>query len=478
SPCGTPQLITSTIVVTVGTAVAIVNQPQDKSVAYGSTVTVTVDAVGTGFGANSQLFYRWYKGAVQLMDDNRINGSTTGTLTIRGVQPADVGSDYTVVILGQCGQVTSRQFAIVVPSATITSQPQGKTPCESQSVSFSVAATPTVPGSTLTYQWYRGTTALTDGGSITGSTGTVLTISSVTAADSGDYTVQIIVQPGGAKIVSNVAHLGVVRVPSFIYQSGDTTVCEGTKAVLSTVATGNTSYKWKFNGADIPGATNAVLELPNVTIAMSGAYTVQISNACYSITSNAATISVSTKPSITTQPAATTSVNVNGSFTLTVTATGTTPLTYQWRRGGTDIPSATTSSYTVASAKTTDEGDYTCVIRNECGEVVTANARVNVSTVGVGDATMYGYTISQTEPHPVTDVATIHYTVAQQGVIRIILTDVNGRLVTTLCNEMQTEGNHTVALRSNELNIASGTYQLTLITPQGYSTSKRIVIVK
>ena len=53
-----------------------------------------------------------------------------------------------------------------------------------------------------------------------------------------------------------------------------------------------------------------------------------------------------TPPSITTQPGNKT-VNPGETATFRVTATGTAPLSYQWRKNGADIPAATSSSYTI-----------------------------------------------------------------------------------------------------------------------------------
>ncbi len=57
--------------------------------------------------------------------------------------------------------------------------------------------------------------------------------------------------------------------------------------------TGNT-YQWRFNTTAISGATNATYTIPSVTAANAGAYSVIITNAGGSVTSNAATLTVST----------------------------------------------------------------------------------------------------------------------------------------------------------------------------------------
>ena len=74
-----------------------------------------------------------------------------------------------------------------------------------------------------------------------------------------------------------------------------------------------------------------------------------VTNSAGSATSANATLTVSTSataPSITSQPASQT-INVGGSATFSVTASGTGPLSYQWRFNGTNISGATSASYTL-----------------------------------------------------------------------------------------------------------------------------------
>ena len=79
-----------------------------------------------------------------------------------------------------------------------------------------------------------------------------------------------------------------------------------------------------------------------------------------------------TRPSITAQPASNT-VSTGGSVTFNVTATGTATLNYQWYKDGVAIAGATSSSYTVSNASTSDAGTYYVLTTNAYG-VVTSNA--------------------------------------------------------------------------------------------------------
>ena len=78
-----------------------------------------------------------------------------------------------------------------------------------------------------------------------------------------------------------------------------------------------------------------------------------------------------TDPAITSHPQSITRA-VGTSATFSVTATGTN-LTYQWKKGGTDISGAVFSSYTISSVASGDAGDYTVVVSGACGSPVTSN---------------------------------------------------------------------------------------------------------
>src|SRR5438093_7206523 len=58
------------------------------------------------------------------------------------------------------------------------------------------------------------------------------------------------------------------------------TVVHGSTTWLRISATGAEplSYQWRFNGTNLPGATNAVLELDNVQFNQAGTYSVVVSN--------------------------------------------------------------------------------------------------------------------------------------------------------------------------------------------------------
>ncbi len=85
-----------------------------------------------------------------------------------------------------------------------------------------------------------------------------------------------------------------------------------------------------------------------------------------------------TAPSITTNPSNMT-VCSGGSVTFNVAATGTAPLSYQWRKNGTNISGATSTSLTFNPVVTGDAGSYDCVVTNSCGSATSSAATLTVN---------------------------------------------------------------------------------------------------
>ncbi|MGV3663715.1 MAG: choice-of-anchor D domain-containing protein [Prosthecobacter sp.] len=91
---------------------------------------------------------------------------------------------------------------------------------------------------------------------------------------------------------------------------------------------------------------------------------------------------VNTPPVIVSQPNG--AILVAGEpLALSVTATGTAPLSYQWFLEGAPISGATASSYSVTSVTDAHEGDYEVVITNPYGTITSASVYVGVDPISV-----------------------------------------------------------------------------------------------
>ncbi len=70
---------------------------------------------------------------------------------------------------------------------------------------------------------------------------------------------------------------------------------------------------------------------------------------------------------------------VGDAATFCATASGTEPLSYQWRRNRSAISGATSSCFTIPSVSQVDADSYDCVISNGCGSVISNPAILTVS---------------------------------------------------------------------------------------------------
>ena len=194
-------------------------------------------------------------------------------------------------------------------------------------------------------------------------------------------------------------------------QSGSQSACAGNSVSLSVTAGGTTpiNYQWYKDGDTIQAATNNILNLSSVDTSDAATYYMVASNSCNSVQTSAMVLSINEAPVITTQPLSSTSCS-GSSAMLSISATGTAPMSYQWYKGGSAVTNATSNNYLIASTSAADAGSYYCTVTNTCGTqtsntaVLTVNDPVIItsqsgdSTKCLGDANMFSISITGTAP--------------------------------------------------------------------------------
>ncbi|HZZ20386.1 MAG TPA: immunoglobulin domain-containing protein [Opitutaceae bacterium] len=93
----------------------------------------------------------------------------------------------------------------------------------------------------------------------------------------------------------------------------------------------------------------------------------------------------SAAPQIQTQPASQ-SVTTGGSATFSVSAVGSTALSYQWNFNNNAISGATGSSYTVSGAQASDAGSYSVTVTDNAGSTTSSSATLGVFAPGTQTA--------------------------------------------------------------------------------------------
>ncbi len=353
----------------------ILTSPSNVIVGAGSNAVFSVAASGT-----APLTYQWKKGATPLTDSpGHIVGSGTATLTVVKASTADNDNYSADVSNGLATTASSGSASLTVIDPPVLVDGLANTNViAGASVIFAVNVSGSAP---LHYSWKKGTTPLSDGGNIDGATTAFLTISGISSSDAGSYTVTITNVAGST---SSSATLSVAEIATITAQPVSLTNNAGTTATFSVEIDGTASFQWKkgstplVDGGNILGATTASLTITNVLHASEGSYSVTVSNVAGSVTSAAATLTV-IDPFISSSPQ-NTSVALGANTSLSVGASGTAPLKYQWYLKGAPVKSATNSSLSITAATLAMGGNYYAVATNIYGKATSAIATVIVVT--------------------------------------------------------------------------------------------------
>ena len=169
--------------------------------------------------------------------------------------------------------------------------------------------------------------------------------------------------------------------PTITSHPANQTVLQGQPASFTVAASGSAplSYQWQRNMTNIAGANSSSYSIPATAFADNGAkFRCVVTNGSGSATSNEATLTVNVPPNIITHPIDQT-VAQGQPATFTVSAGGSTPLSYQWQRNMTNIAGANSSTYTLGSTALADSGaKFRCVVTNSFGAANSNEATLTV----------------------------------------------------------------------------------------------------
>ena len=382
-----------------------------------ATFSITDDANATSY----DLYYSTSSTAPTAVTDATTN-VTTKTPTVTGLTPV---ATYYAWVRAVC-DASHKSNWVALTGSTFTT---GKATPNSYIVGASaegeceggMTAKITLSGSQVGVDYQLKNNGVNDGAAVAG-TGNALEWS---GKSSGVYTVWAVENASYSGLQMSKTATIQVYVTTAITTQPQTTVDEEVNESFTLgsgmVAAGNAlTYRWYTcgsTGADtvfISGAIDATYTTSQ-SVANTYYYRVRVEGTCGEpVLSNVITVTItsvlppSDVPTISVQPSGDTYCYGDEIDALSVTATGSGTLSYQWKKDGIDIPSAISSTYTP-----TESGTYVCVVTNtEDGKYPTSLASSDaVVTIHAAVATP---TITQTENFiefaTATAGATIYYT--------------------------------------------------------------------
>ncbi|MFV8378400.1 LamG-like jellyroll fold domain-containing protein [Flavobacterium sp. LB3R33] len=268
-------------------------------------------------------------------------------------------------------------------------------------------------------------------GTFNNNTPTAIYSPSATDINSGTvtltYTTNDPIGPCGAVSASII--LTIKKVVVITNQPSNTSICASFPASLSVVAVGDgLTYQWYkgtapvgialVNSTNIIGAQSANLNFNQASLSDDGSYYVVISGAspCATVTSAQRTLNVDQAIIVSSQPVSQSLCNgSNVTFTVVADANGD-PLSYQWRKNGSNIIGQTTSTLTINSITSGDDANYDVVISGPvgytCSSVQSAIATLMVTQIPTVAISYVGnpFCKSTTTAQPVTRTGTNAFT--------------------------------------------------------------------
>ena len=368
--------------------IAVNVSPDGSSAAcVGGNITYTVSASG----GNAPYTYQWTENGAS------ISGATDSTYTAGKVFQGSFSYNCKVSDEGSCVDVLDPSSSTGTwaspPSVDVT--PNGTaTACVGAQIVYTAAATGGL--APFSYQWTE------DGGDISWATNSTYT---ATKGSAGSHSYNCKVSSSGCATQGQdgTASTGSWGAPPSPTLSGPSEGCSS--VMLGTQS--YSSYQWKLGGTNISGATNS-----NHQATASGSYSVMVTDSAgCSGTSSGYAVTIYQNPSPQISPLSQNACP-GGSTFFTVTAGGT-ALSYQWRKGGSDLSDAapysgvTTTTLHIVGISPAEAGTYDCVVTNGTCQETTAGASLTVQSCSMPMITpeppfSLG-TVNQVSWSPVTD---------------------------------------------------------------------------
>lgn len=262
---------------------------------------------------------------------------------------------------------------------TIHSQPGNTTVYEGEPVKFIIKATSSRP---IHYTWYKN-------GRAVGRDSYILPVSNPTKYNEGNFTCRVtdgkttlVCKPFTFTVLSKTttATGAATSNLAILSQPASATIYEGGSATFSVSATSSRpiTYSWKKNGVAI--GSSSKFAITSAKLSDAGTYSCSVSDGVKTLSCNNASLAVNQIVRITKQPVSQ-MLSEGASANLSVSATGTGPISYQWYRNGSAVSGATSNTLNIAATTTGHSGSYHCVVRNAGSTATSSTASLSIAAV-------------------------------------------------------------------------------------------------
>ena len=219
----------------------------------------------------------------------------------------------------------------------------------------------------------------------------------------------------------------VSGLPEILAGPQDVEVILGQPDVTFSVAVESSTpvtYQWRFNGRDVPGATQQTYTVTTPDRSEAGEYSVRISNAVGVTVTPEARLTVRVPPSVVIFTA---TPNVVEGHTVVIDgfADGDPPIRFQWRFNDTDLVGQTNQQLRLTAITTNSSGSYALVVRNSWGDSISSPVQINVSRSSAIDRWTWRSPLPQ--GNELTDIAYGNGRYVAVGVEGTLLVSTNGR---------------------------------------------------
>ncbi|PZX94443.1 hypothetical protein DOS84_07430, partial [Flavobacterium aquariorum] len=378
---------TATGLITVTALPVITAQPVAPAAVCAGNGTRTIDVTATG----TSLTYQWRKNGTNLTNGAPYTNVTTASMSITNPAISENGASFDVIITDAQGcDVTSNAVALTVNALpAITAQPVAPAAVCPGTGTRNISVTAT--GTSLSYQWRKNGTNLTNGAPYTNVTTATMTITSPAFSENGGSFDVVVTNAAGCTITSNAVVLTVnpsATNATLVTPNTPQNICNGSSINLNATSAGNTIFWFTVptGGANLGSSASGANFLTTPPNSATTTYYADARTAagCFSATRTATgTVTTSAAPTISVQPASPAAIcEGSGTRTISVTSTAT---SWQWRRNGVDLTNVApfsgvnTATLTITNPTTADSGTYTVMLNGTTCGLLSNNATLTVN---------------------------------------------------------------------------------------------------